>query len=311
MKRLVAITALVALGGCCFGGGNFTVTGPTTSIGPGFAPDPMILAGSAGGPTDASTLSPTCRGHVGIIPSHTLQITGPMPQLNVLVRADQDTTLVVRQPDGTYVCNDDSDGLNPAVALTNLAAGSYNVFVGTYAAGASASYTLGLTTNPSVTPSTLGAGGVVPPFPPPVGGGPTLPPPPPVGGGGTPGTVLRSGVATVALVSGNVPGVAAGTQCTYTQTAVDAAQYGFDCRWQVTCGSHVVYGEAEGGFNPCTDPSWPPGTLVADVNTSGNDRDPSLVINAGGLMVRDDAQGARGEYQITATMAAPTPIPPG
>lgn len=298
MKRHVAICALVALGagGCCFGGsGSFNVTGPTTSIGPGFTPDPMILSGSAGGPTDASSLDAQCRGHVGIIPSHTLQVSGAMPMLRIMAASDQDTTLVVRRPDGTYACNDDSDGLNPAVDLANVQPGAYNVFVGTYAPNASASYQLGLTTNPSITPSTM----MMPPTP-----------PPPLGGGGAPGGVLRSGTATVALVSGNLPGVSAGTTCTYTQSSVDAAQYGFDCRWQVVCGGVVVYGDGEGGYNPCNDPSWPPGTLVSDINTSSSDRDPSLVINAGGMMVRDDAQGARGEYQITATMA-PMPMPPG
>jgi len=49
---------------------------------------------------------------------------------------------------------------------------------------------------------------------------------------------------------------------------------------------------------------------VADTGTTGVDNDPSLVINPGGMSVRDDAQGPRGEYSITATMMA-MPIPPG
>lgn len=297
MKRHVAICALVALGagGCCFGGtGSFNVSGPATSVGPGFAPDPMVLSGSAGGPSQASSLDPTCRGYVGIIPSHTLQVSGAMPMLRIMARSDEDTTLVVRRPDGTYACNDDSDGLNPAVDLANVQPGAYNVFVGTYSSGRSATYQLGLTTNPSITPSNM-----------------LTPPTMPVAGGGAPGTVLRSGVATVALASGNLPGVTAGSTCSYTQTAVDPAQYGFDCRWQVVCGGAIVYGDGDGGFNPCNDPSWPPGTLVSDINTTAGDRDPSLVINAGGMMVRDDAQGARGEYQITATIPSAMPMPPG
>lgn len=315
LKRSV-VFALVTLGlaGCCFGGATTpgaptppgtpppvgtapppVVGGGTVSIGPGFLPDPQTASGTAGGPVAANTMSPECRGYIAAAPNHILNATGQFMNLRIVVGSSADTTLVVQRADGTFACNDDSDGLNPAVDLANVQPGAYNVFVGTYAPNASASYQLGLTTNPSITPSTM----MMPPTP-----------PPPLGGGGAPGGVLRSGTATVALVSGNLPGVSAGTTCTYTQSSVDAAQYGFDCRWQVVCGGVVVYGDGEGGYNPCNDPSWPPGTLVSDINTSSSDRDPSLVINAGGMMVRDDAQGARGEYQITATMA-PMPMPPG
>jgi hypothetical protein len=297
MKRLVSITTVASLGlaGCCFGGaGGFNVSGPTTSIGPGFAPDPMVLTGAAGGPSDASTMAPSCRGFVGIIPSHTLDVAAAMPMLRVMAASEVDTTLVVRLPDGTYVCNDDADGFNPVVELPGAGPGQYNVYVGTYSQGNSGTYQLGITTNPGVMPSQLQSGAL---------------PPPPVGDAPL-GQVLRRGQATVALVTGNVPGVQAGSTCEYVQTASDPSQTGFDCRWQVTCGGVVVYGDGDGGFNPCADPSWPPGTLVADLDTSGTDQDPSLVINAGGMMVRDDAAGPRGAYQITATPSQ-LPRPPG
>ncbi|MDQ3034481.1 MAG: hypothetical protein M3Y87_18880 [Myxococcota bacterium] len=301
MKRSLALVALITLpmAGCCFGGAgsNFTMSGPTVTIAPGFAPDPMLLSGVAGGPTDASSIDASCRGHLSIIPSHTLSVSSPMPMLRLMAHSDTDTTLVVRLSDGRVVCNDDGDGFDPIVDLTNVPAGQHNVFVGTYSSDATAPYQLGITTNPSLTPSTMTQPVVAP----------TL-----GGGGGAPaGTVLSTGTATVQIVSGNLPGVTQGTTCTYTQLAVDAAVSGFDCRWQVVCAGVTVYGEGDGGFNPCTDPSWPPGTQAADLATSGTDRDPSLVINAGGLMVRDDAQGPRGEYQITATMSPAMPIPPG
>lgn len=301
MKRFFALVALVGLptSGCCFGGqttgdGMFAVSGPVTMISPGFAPDPMMLSGIAGGGTDATTLAPTCRGHIGATPSHTLSVTSPMPMLRLMAHSETDTTLVVRLSDGRYVCNDDGDGFDPIVDLPNVPAGQHNVFVGTYGAGTTAPYQLGVTTNPSITPSTM-----------------TQPIAGVAGGTGiAPGTVMRTGTATVQLVSGNLPGVTQGTTCEFTQLAVDPTM-GFDCRWQVVCSGVTVYGEGEGGFNPCTDPMWPPGTQVADTSTSAVDRDPSLVINAGGMMVRDDAQGPRGEYQITATMTPAMPIPPG
>jgi hypothetical protein len=313
MKRVTLIASLVPIVltmlACCFGQngfGNFTVSGPTTTIAPGFAPDPMLIHGTAGGPTDASTLRPECRGFLSLIPSQTLALTAPM-SLRIMAHSDQDTTLVVQLADGTYVCNDDSDGVDPLVEHA-FPAGNHNVFVGTYASGTSAQYTLGITTNPTVTPSTMQSAGPLGMIP----GGPIGP----GGAGGAAGTpadgpVLVTGTATVAMVTGNLPGVTAGTVCTYTQMAV-VPPGAFDCRWRVECGGTVVYGEGGGGFNPCRDPSWPPGVLVADSNTESNDGDPSLIINPGGMSVRSDAQGSHGEITITATLsptAPPQPIP--
>ena len=68
-----------------------------------------------------------------------------------------DITLVVQRPDGTYLCNDDSDGLNPMVEGP-FAAGAYQIFVGAYSAeAAGASYRLGISELPTTTPTSLGA----------------------------------------------------------------------------------------------------------------------------------------------------------
>ena len=307
MKRIMFVGSVLVVGAtaaaCCFGNqGSFDMDGPVTALTPGFSPDPMILRGSAGGPTDASTQNPMCRGFVGLLPSHTLQLASPMP-LRILAHSDADTTLVVRLADGSYLCNDDTDGHDPVVE-GSFPAGDHDVFVGTYSSGSSAPYALGLTVNPAILPSTMEA-------PQPVVGGPMGGPlGGPTGGGPAPGTVLQTGTATVALVTGNLPGVTAGSTCSYTQSAADPSS-GFDCRWRVECNGVVVYGDGTGGYAPCHDPSWPPGVLVADTGTTGVDNDPSLVINPGGMSVRDDAQGPRGEYSITATLAGGVPIPPG
>jgi hypothetical protein len=253
----------------------------------GFSPDPMLLTGVAGGPTDATSLNPSCNGHVGAAPNHTLSVATALPSLRLFAHADGDTTLVVQLSDGRYVCNDDGEGTDPIVDIQNLPAGQHNVFVGTYAPGATMNYQLGITRNPAMGPSTMTQQIA-----------PEVAPEAPVG------TPMRSGTATVQLVSGNLPGVTPGTVCSFTQFAVDSSS-GFDCRWQVICAGLTVYGEGAGGFNRCADPSWPAGTQVADLATSSSDRDPSFVINAGGMMVRDDAQGSRGEFQITATL---TPV---
>ncbi len=285
MKSKLVTLALAALGGCCFGqAGTAPISGPITPIASPLSPDPMLFSGVAGGPTAASALNPNCNGHVALVPNHTLSVVSPMPSLRILAHADGDTTLVVQLSDGRFVCNDDGEGVDPIVDLENVPVGQHNVYVGTYSPGSTFQYQLGITQNRTLTPSLLG-GVATPNYAPDI---PT-------------GTPMRTGAATVQFVSGNLPNVTVGSTCTYTQFAVDPSS-GFDCRWQVMCAGMMVYGEGAGGFNPCNDHSWPPGTQVADLDTSGRDRDPSFVIDAGGMTVRDDPHGARGAFQITATL---------
>src|SRR5690606_35132525 len=99
-----------------------------------FTPDPHTANGAAGGGTDASTLDPNCRGWVASRPDHLLVTSGDFANLRVMARSEQDTTLVIRMPDGTYRCNDDSEGgVNPLVEGA-FPAGTYAIFVGTYSA---------------------------------------------------------------------------------------------------------------------------------------------------------------------------------
>ena len=126
------------------------------SLAPGFLPDPRTASGRAGGPIEASTLSPDCRGFIGTAPNHILLATAPFANLRVLASAVSDTTLVIRRPDGTLACNDDSDGFNPVVQGA-FPPGTYSIYVGTYsAASAGAPYNLGITEMPTVTAASLG-----------------------------------------------------------------------------------------------------------------------------------------------------------
>lgn len=154
-----AATALLAAG-CCFTaqGGATPASGPITSLAPGFTPDPILLSGTAGGPTAAPSLDARCTGWVSTTASHTLEVTAPIPLLRVMAHMDiddGDATLVVRLADGTYVCNDDADALDPIVELTNLPAGEHHVFVGIRSETATAPYRLALTSSPALRPSAL------------------------------------------------------------------------------------------------------------------------------------------------------------
>lgn len=149
MNALIALT----LAGCCFGGrpggappppgsgGTGTGTGAGTALAPGFTPDPMVVSGTAGGPIQASTLSPGCSGSVGLTPNHTFNLTAPFTTLRFSVTSTQDTTLVVRTSAGQYFCNDDTNGLNPEI-VNAFPAGEVQVYVGVWGGGAGMPYTL-------------------------------------------------------------------------------------------------------------------------------------------------------------------------
>ena len=65
--------------------------------------------------------------------------------LRITTRADFDATLVVARPDGTFACNDDTDGLQPAVEIEQAARGRYAVWIGSFSADAAASQTPNVT----------------------------------------------------------------------------------------------------------------------------------------------------------------------
>lgn len=126
----------------------------------GFVPDPHVARGIAAGQVPASSLSPdpSCAGFVPAQPSHVLTLTTPFSNLRVLVSSSVDTVLVVRQPDGSFRCNDDAapgQTLNPAIEGP-FAPGAYTIWVGTYAQGTTGNYVIGFTELSHVTHATLG-----------------------------------------------------------------------------------------------------------------------------------------------------------
>ncbi len=103
-----------------------------TSLTAGFEPDPFTTVLAAGGVIEASSIDGFCSGTIAGSPDFVLSYTSGDWPLRFLVTSDADTTLVVRTPTGEVLCNDDSDGLNPAIALTSPASGQYEVFIGTF-----------------------------------------------------------------------------------------------------------------------------------------------------------------------------------
>ncbi len=145
-------------------------------LNPGFQPDPMQVTGNAGGTTDAGTIQAGCMGQLSATPNHTFSLTQPLPSLRFSVTAADDTTLLVRGPDGVR-CNDDTNGVNPEVSGA-FGAGTYEVFVGTYYGGTTP-YTLEVGTGSAG----AAAVAVAPPVQniPPQPTTPVVPPTPPAG----------------------------------------------------------------------------------------------------------------------------------
>ena len=137
--------------------GTMQPAGAPLPLSPGFMPDPIVQQGAAGGPVDASAAAPGagCTGHIAQQPNHVLQVTAPFSRLRIVVSSRADTTLMVRGPDGSVRCVDDTNGdVNPVLEGA-FAPGPHTVFVGTYQPGAPAAYVIGFTELAQVTPQTL------------------------------------------------------------------------------------------------------------------------------------------------------------
>ena len=119
----------------------------------GFAPDPTVVATTAGGPVSASSMAPPdvfCAGSIGVTPNITLTTTTAIAGLRVLVRSTEDTTLMVRLADGRVLCDDDGGGYpNPAV-MGDFPPGVTQIYVGSFHVGETPAATVGFTTNPAM-----------------------------------------------------------------------------------------------------------------------------------------------------------------
>jgi len=127
----------------------------TMSLSPSFMPDPYVAQGQSGGAVDAATLSDDCRGWISDRPDHVLIAEAPFRGLHVMVASESDTTLVVRRPDGSYLCDDDSGGDRDPMIVADLPEGTYQVWVGSFERDDNASYTLGLSERPTSAPGML------------------------------------------------------------------------------------------------------------------------------------------------------------
>lgn len=108
----------------------------TISLSAGFTGDPRIINVTAGGRLSAQSIDPDCRGSVANAPDVRLnyEAGGSLP-LIISVGSDSDTTLAVNGPDGSWYCDDDTNGTNPVVRFNSPQSGRYDIYVGHYQQG--------------------------------------------------------------------------------------------------------------------------------------------------------------------------------
>lgn len=108
--------------------------------------DSRLLGTGALVANDALESLPTgsyCPGYSGIDAADmVVTLESGQPHFSLYAMSQTDLVMAVHSPDGQWLCNDDSYGLNPAVEFYDALAGDYHVFVGAYSQGASGDFNL-------------------------------------------------------------------------------------------------------------------------------------------------------------------------
>lgn len=103
-----------------------------------FTPDPVKISIAAGGRANARELGfqSGCTGFINPEAPHLrVHYTSSERPFQIYVGSAADTTLIIRTPDGSWRCDDDSLAKNPAVRFTSPQDGVYEVWVGAFGGG--------------------------------------------------------------------------------------------------------------------------------------------------------------------------------
>lgn len=125
--------------------GNLTVA-------PGFSAGVAQVAGSTGGSYSLSSIANSdrdkkaCIGFASETPDHILVLEKDFPALMIQINSrGKDTTLLIKGPDKTIICGDDTGIRKDAsIEAKNLKAGKYQIWVGSIEAGQRWNYILTL-----------------------------------------------------------------------------------------------------------------------------------------------------------------------
>lgn len=105
----------------------------TMTLNAGFPNDPRTRTVQAGGNLRLNPMG-GCPGggYVANAPDYRVHYRAGNWPLIFYVRAPGDTLLLVNDPAGRWYCNDDFQGLDPAIQFGNPMSGQYDIWVGTY-----------------------------------------------------------------------------------------------------------------------------------------------------------------------------------
>lgn len=100
----------------------------------GFTPDPRTVSLTAGGTIAGSTVDEQCYGTFAAAPDVVLEYASGSLPLILSAASNDDTTLMVVDPQGNWFCDDDSgvQGTNPSLHIAKPSSGYYRIWVGTY-----------------------------------------------------------------------------------------------------------------------------------------------------------------------------------
>jgi hypothetical protein len=97
----------------------------------------------ASDPVEALVPGQFCSGHVDAgAPDVVFSVADPGDALSIYAVSPTDLVIAVRGPDGTWLCDDDTHGINPAVTFDAALPGDYQIHVGAFAQGAEGIYAL-------------------------------------------------------------------------------------------------------------------------------------------------------------------------
>jgi hypothetical protein len=135
----------------------------TTDLTSPFLPDPFQTTLVGGGSVDiySANLGQDCTGYAASAPDYRINYSGSTSNLRIFFVSDtgSDTTLIVNDATGSWLCNDDftSGSGDPLVDILNPVTGQMDIWVGAYTSGDSASGTL-YVTEMDLTPADVGGG---------------------------------------------------------------------------------------------------------------------------------------------------------
>ncbi len=141
-RQLIVVLALLLLAGVSAAQETLNTAGAPRygrhALAPGFSPAPFTYAALSGGEIDvkALNLGANCLGYAARDPDFALELSAPFGLVTFLIASEVDTTLIVNLPNGSWACNDDTNGLNPALVLHRAEAGVYRIWIGSYVAEA-------------------------------------------------------------------------------------------------------------------------------------------------------------------------------